>query len=62
MSHIHITTYDGDAEKFNSEQPDTAGSPVGEESFTYGEELLAAERIMELLREHTHFDVRHTVF
>ena len=63
MSYIDVYTYDGDAEEYISDEPETAGNrESGKRSFTDGEELDAAEYIVSLLSERRHFDVRHTVF
>jgi hypothetical protein len=63
VSYIDVYTYDGDAEEYRDDEPETVGDrECGKRSFTDGEELDAAEYIVSLLSERRHFDVRHTVF
>lgn len=58
---IYITTYDGDAEEYDREVGDP-GDVVRTKRYTDGEELDAAARIVNLLSETTHFDVRVEVY
>ena len=64
MSHTYIDTYDGDAYEFVRDA--TGDHEVGEKTIdaltnTDGEELEAAMKVIELIKDGTHFDVRHEV-
>ena len=65
MSRIMIRTYDGDPAEYDWDQPDTPeniGNPSDDtQDYTDGEELMAAAKILELLDEGKHFDVRQWV-
>ena len=64
MSHTYIDTYDGDPYDFIRDA--NGDHALGEKttdahSFTDGEEIEAAIKILELLNAGTHFDVRNEV-
>lgn len=62
MSYIDVHEYDGDAEEYREDEPETVGEVTKNRSFTDGEELDAASYITSLLSAGVHFDVRHTRF
>ncbi|MCY0926259.1 hypothetical protein OTB20_08570 [Streptomyces sp. H27-H1] len=63
MSYIDVYTYDGDAEEYREDEPDSLGDrEPGHRNFREGEELDAAQFVIGLLSDGTHFDVRHTRF
>ncbi|MGI5404169.1 hypothetical protein ACQEVG_32905 [Streptomyces sp. CA-135486] len=63
MSYIEVFKYDGDAEEYRDDEPESVGERAERsKSFTDGEELDAASYVVDLLSRGVHFDVRHTRF
>lgn len=64
MSRIIIHPYDGDAESYDWDQADTPEN-IGEREpsieYTDGEDLDAVGKIVELINQGKHFDVRQWV-
>jgi len=65
VSYIDVIAYDGDAEEYRRDEPDgpqNNGTWESRRTFREDEEFDAAQYLLSLLSERTHFDVRHTVF
>lgn len=61
MSRIYITEYDGDAEEYDKDDPESVGAVDTTATFRDGEEFDAAAYIMECLVTGAHFDVRREI-